>query len=183
MPIFFHNEKNDRYGKGTNHRDHLAPGVDTPPEPAQQIQQAGAGPDGNKNFKGFLRRIQYKMLLRGPSESEFLQIFQNFCAAKGIAYPADLVHRFVEKRFKRTGKTLRRCQPRDVLSHALNLIFFEKLPFVITEEILDRAFESCFVNETTEEGASPLPALPARPEPGVDLWASRMPQANNAFEN
>jgi hypothetical protein len=53
---------------------------------------------------------------------------------------------------------LRRCQPRDLLSHATNLIHFEKLPYVLTDEILDRAFESCFVEE--EETPAAQPAAP-----------------------
>ncbi len=32
--------------------------------------------------EAFLRRIQYKMLLRGPSESEFREIFERFCESK-----------------------------------------------------------------------------------------------------
>ena len=53
----------------------------------------------------------------------------------------------------RPGKVFRRCHPRDVLTHALNLIHFEKLPYELTAEVLDRAFESCFVQE--EEDAAP----------------------------
>ncbi|MGH9632429.1 MAG: ATP-binding protein [Bryobacteraceae bacterium] len=95
--------------------------------------------------EAFLRRIQYKMHLRSPSIEEFLEIFHRFCDSKGLVCPPLLAERFVEKRYLKTGKAFRRCQPRDVLSHAINLIHFEKLPFELTEELLDRAFESCFV--------------------------------------
>ena len=107
--------------------------------------------------EAFLRRIQYKMLLRGPSESEFVQIFERFCAQQQIPCPAGLPQRFIERYYRNTGKTFRRCHPRDVLSHALNLIHFEKLPFDLDDAILNRAFESCFVEE--EEGA-PLTQSP-----------------------
>jgi hypothetical protein len=101
--------------------------------------------------EAFLRRIQYKMLLRGPSESEFTQIFERFCAQQNIPCPAGLPQRFIDQYYRNTGKPFRRCHPRDVLSHALNLIHFEKLPFELNEAILARAFESCFVQE--EENA------------------------------
>jgi hypothetical protein len=54
----------------------------------------------------------------------------------------------------------RRCHPRDVLTHALNLIHFEKLPLVLDEAILTRAFESCFVqeDESTPLAEAPPPA-------------------------
>jgi hypothetical protein len=108
--------------------------------------------------EAFLRRIQYKMLLRGPGESEFAQIFRRYCEQRGLACPDGLISRFVERHYKRTAKTFRRCHPRDVLSHALNLIHFEKLPREITDQLLDRAFESCFVqedqNETVDESVT-----------------------------
>lgn len=100
--------------------------------------------------EAFLRRIQYKMLLRNPSSEEFARIFVNFCAAKELPCPENLVGAFLHKRYATTARPLRRCHPRDVLSHAIDIIHFEKLPFELTEHLLDRAFESCFVEETEE---------------------------------
>jgi len=37
---------------------------------------------------------------------------------------------------------------RDIITHASDLIRFERLPFELNEEILDRAFESCFLEAT-----------------------------------
>ena len=37
--------------------------------------------------------------------------------------------------------------PRDVISHAIDLMHFEKLPFRLTDDVLLRAFESCFTEE------------------------------------
>jgi len=115
----------------------------------------------NLGDEAFLRRIQYKMLLRGPSEIEFVRIFERFSAAHGIPCSSDLLNRFIEKRYRRTGKPFRRCHPRDVLLHALNLIHFEKMPLKLTDGIMDRAFESCFLEE--QEDAPPVasPVLPA----------------------
>jgi hypothetical protein len=110
--------------------------------------------------EAFLRRIQYKMLLRGPAENEFIRIFEAFCAARKLPFTRDLITRFIDRHYRRTGKVFRRCHPRDVLSHALNLIHFEKLPFALTDEVLNRAFDSCFV-EATEEEARPAAAAPA----------------------
>ena len=40
-----------------------------------------------------------------------------------------------------------------MLTHAINLIHFEKLPYALNDEILDRAYECCFVQE--EQGTPP----------------------------
>jgi hypothetical protein len=96
--------------------------------------------------EAFLRRIGYKMHLRNPMESEFIQIFLNFCAQHDMDCDVNLPHWFVQTYYKRHGKRMRRCHPRDVISHALDLIHFEKRPMRLTEEVLDHAFRSCFVD-------------------------------------
>jgi hypothetical protein len=100
--------------------------------------------------EAFLRRIQYKMLLRSPDENEFLSIFRNFCESKQLPHEESSILRFIEKHYQRTGKVFRRCHPRDVLSHVIDMIHFEKHPFRLTDDLLDRAFESCFLEETGE---------------------------------
>ena len=42
---------------------------------------------------------------------------------------------------------MRRCHPRDILGHAVNLIEFRNLPFALTGEILNEAFDSCLLEE------------------------------------
>src|SRR5579884_2226239 len=104
----------------------------------------------NLGDEAFLRRIQYKMLMRNPDENEFRQIFEGFCRGKELACPPELVSKFIEKHYRKTGKPFRRCHPRDVLSHAIDFIHFEKRPFQLTEELADRAFESTFLQESDE---------------------------------
>jgi predicted ATPase with chaperone activity len=101
--------------------------------------------------EAFLRRIQYKLLLRSPDRDEFMGIFQDYCALQGLEFSEDIVSRFVERHYTTTGKRFRRCHPRDVISHATDLIAFERLPWELTETLLDRAFESCFVSSETDD--------------------------------
>ena len=100
--------------------------------------------------EAFMRRIQYKMLLRSPIEQEFIEIFQSYCASQGLECSERLLSGFMEKHYTMTGKRFRRCHPRDVISHAIDLIGFEQLPMELTETVLDRAFESCFVSSETD---------------------------------
>ena len=98
--------------------------------------------------EAFLRRIQYKMLLRSPDEQEFTTIFQRFCQSKSLEHNDGLIARFIDKHYRKAQRPFRRCHPRDILSHAIDLIHFEKLPFQLTDDLVDRAFESCFLEET-----------------------------------
>lgn len=100
--------------------------------------------------EAFLRRIQYKMLLQNPSGQEYTNIFKAFCVAKGLGVSDALIERFILRHYGEGRKQFRRCQPRDILSHAIDLIHYEKLPFELTDELLDSAFESCFVEDHLE---------------------------------
>jgi predicted ATPase with chaperone activity len=101
--------------------------------------------------EAFLRRIQYKMYLQNPTREEYIDIFLNFAESQGLECPVDLVERFIERHYVATGKPFRRCQPRDVLSHAIDLINFEELAYELTDDLLDRAFATCFVSSRFED--------------------------------
>ena len=95
--------------------------------------------------EAFLRRIQYKMFLRSPKAQEFIQIFERYCLDKQILCPPGLAAKFVQKHYVEVKKPFRRCHPRDVISHAVDILHFERRPIALTEDVLDRAFHSCFV--------------------------------------
>ncbi len=94
--------------------------------------------------EAFLRRIQYKMLLKSPEEVEFKEIFDRFCTQHKLPCDPEVFDRFMAKHYRNTGKRRRRCHPRDVISHAMDLIRFEKRMWKLTDEVMDHAFESCF---------------------------------------
>ena len=134
--------------------------------------------------EAFLRRIQYKMLLRGPAESEFVSVSSRGIARPGgLPAPPRLVGRLLEKHYRRTGKPMRRCHPRDVLHHAINLIHFEKLPEELTDELMDRAFASCFLEEEKDGARSASPVLPAAAQSASDYWGDRLAPIPTAFGN
>jgi hypothetical protein len=138
--------------------------------------------------EAFLRRIQYKLLLRGPAENEFIRIFENFCAQRKLPHTRENITRFIEKRYRKTGRVFRRCHPRDVLNHALNLIAFEKLPYQLTDELMDRAYESCYVQESQDEApqmketaAVENPIMPVMTQSCADFWGDQVAQIPTAF--
>ena len=102
--------------------------------------------------EAFLRRIQYKMFLRSPKRPEFRHIFERFAESRALGSPPGVVDAFIEKHYVTGGQQFRRCHPRDVLMHAIDIINFESLPKTLNEDILDRAFNSCFVESLDMEG-------------------------------
>jgi SpoVK/Ycf46/Vps4 family AAA+-type ATPase len=101
--------------------------------------------------EAFLRRIQYKMFLRSPDEDEFLEILERVCVKENLPAPRPVLDAFLDRHYRNTKKPFRRCHPRDVVTHAVDLIQFERLPYQLTEELLDRAFESTFVTDQYED--------------------------------
>jgi len=95
--------------------------------------------------EAFLRRIRYKMFLRSPRAPEFVSIFERYAASRAIACPPGLADLFVEKHYAGGKKRFRRVHPRDVISHAIDIIHFESLRYELTEDVLDRAMRNCFV--------------------------------------
>jgi hypothetical protein len=122
------------------------------------------GPD-SLGDEAFLRRIRYKLLLPGPSRDEFIQIFERCCSSLDFPFRRDLAVRLLDDGLIRGGRYPRRCHPRDILRHAADLIRFEKKPWELTEEVMDRAFRSCFVE-------SPCGSAPPARRPEKDCGAT-----------
>jgi hypothetical protein len=128
--------------------------------------------------EAFLRRIHYKLHLHGPSEAEFIDIFRRYCASKGLASPEGLIARLIARRYRPTSKPFRRCHPRDLISHAIDMMQFQDRAYVLTDELLDEAFASCFVEESESDAASAEPwrGPDASPESGRPEPASAEPE-------
>lgn len=101
--------------------------------------------------EAFLRRIQYKMFLRSPDENEFYAIFRAYCESQNLAPHPQLLGSFIERHYRRTGKAFRRCHPRDLISQVIDQIHFRRLPFELTDELLDLAFEGCFLQSNVND--------------------------------
>jgi hypothetical protein len=107
--------------------------------------------------EAFLRRISYKLLVSSPQEPEFCEIFRRCCTLNGFNCSEKVLDRFIQKHYRAAKKPFRRCHPRDIISHAIDLIEFGGRSHEITEDLLDHAYHNCFVREEGEaEFASPL---------------------------
>jgi hypothetical protein len=100
--------------------------------------------------EAFLRRIKYKMLVKNPTVDEFRELFRLYASKQELQCPAALLDKFLYERYEREKKPFRRCHPRDILLHVADLMEFLDLPHVLTEDLLNRAFDSCFAFSEAE---------------------------------
>jgi predicted ATPase with chaperone activity len=137
--------------KNTDYLSFQAGGKMTVPFEAFLIFSSNLRPD-QLGDEAFLRRIQYKMFLRNPRPPEFIEIFKRFAISRELLCPPGLAEAFIDRHYVKSLKPLRRCHPRDVISHAIDIINFESLPRELNEDVLDRAFYSCFVENVDVNG-------------------------------
>ncbi len=102
--------------------------------------------------EAFLRRIQYKMLVRNPAEDEYRQIFTRFCESRALDCAEGALDRLIAKRYQSERRPMRRCHPRDLISHAIDFIQFEGRLWLLDDDVLDRAWDSCFTDARDLDG-------------------------------
>ena len=94
--------------------------------------------------EAFLRRIQYKIEVKPPTEAEFAEIMRRVCDKNGLTfYPkaAEWIAQYAKER----NIALRSCQPRDLMGHVSAAArFLEKKP-ELSPELVQLACETYFV--------------------------------------
>lgn len=97
--------------------------------------------------EAFLRRIRYKVLAESPSLAEFGRIFQQYCAARSVAFEPAVLDHLLGNYFRPRRIPLRACHPRDLIEQALALAQYRGEPPRLTNELLDAACATYFVND------------------------------------
>ena len=94
--------------------------------------------------EAFLRRIQYKIEIKAPTDQEFAEILRRVCEANKITfYPkaAEWIAQYCRER----NIALRSCHPRDLISHLGAASRFLLKPAELTPELVELACETYFV--------------------------------------
>jgi predicted ATPase with chaperone activity len=94
--------------------------------------------------EAFLRRIPYKIEVGDPTLEEFQTLFKIIAKSLHCEYRQDAVDHLVEKHYKRVGRPLRRCQPRDLLYQVRNYCVYNSLPVEMRPDYFDRVVPSYF---------------------------------------
>ena len=104
--------------------------------------------------EAFLRRIRYKIHVDSPDRDQFRRMFQQECESKGIPFQPSAVS-YVYKHYYEAGVAeARACHARDVVDHLADLRRYTGVDVPLTEETLDAACRSYFVDAGGDFGAT-----------------------------
>ena len=98
--------------------------------------------------EAFLRRIHYKVLAESPTVADFRRIFENCCRERQIPYDDAVVERLLTQYYRPRNLTPRGCHPRDLIDQALAQAAYLGEPRQLTNELLEAACASYFVDDT-----------------------------------
>ncbi|NUP98849.1 MAG: ATP-binding protein [Armatimonadetes bacterium] len=96
--------------------------------------------------EAFLRRIKYKIEIGDPTETQFREIFVNFCGKAGVEYRPAMLDYLIEQHYRRAGRQFRATHPRDLLLQLVDIARFNELSPELTPELLDAAVATYFVD-------------------------------------
>jgi hypothetical protein len=94
--------------------------------------------------EAFLRRIPYKIEVVDPSEANFRELFKIMAGLLDIPYSQDSIDYLIDKYYKAEGRSMRNCQPRDLLLQVRNFCLYEDREVEMTPEYFDYAVENYF---------------------------------------
>ncbi len=103
--------------------------------------------------EAFLRRIHYKIHVLGPDPEEYREIFRRCCQDRDIAYQEAAVQHIYARYYGQMSIQPRACHPRDILDHLLDISRFLEVEHRLSTELLDRACQSYFLDDSTAAGS------------------------------
>ena len=98
--------------------------------------------------EAFLRRIRFKVLVAGPDEAAYRQIWFDLCSQHGIGYNEEVIDRLVEQQYLDTGRPFRGVHARDLLSHVVHSARYQEIPVQLSDDLIDAACRAYFVRST-----------------------------------
>ncbi|NDJ52335.1 MAG: AAA family ATPase [Chloroflexi bacterium] len=95
--------------------------------------------------EAFLRRIQIKVLVDGPDERMFYQIFTLFCNIYKVPFNKEAFIHLLQRWYRSTGRALQAVHPRDLLKIIIAMCEFEGVPVELSPARIDDACGAYFV--------------------------------------
>jgi hypothetical protein len=89
--------------------------------------------------EAFLRRIPYKIEFADPDPRAFRRVLGEAAEAMGFIVDEAAVDYLIDTYYKKTGRGMRYCHPRDLLLQVRNRCLFNNTPLELTEEAFDYA--------------------------------------------
>jgi DNA helicase TIP49 (TBP-interacting protein) len=94
--------------------------------------------------EAFLRRLRYKIETKDPTEDEFRTLFRTVCQKEELECSEDTIDYLIEEHYKKTGRSMRRCHPRDLLEIIEDYCVYKNEDLQVNRDLLDRAAETYF---------------------------------------
>jgi MoxR-like ATPase len=94
--------------------------------------------------EAFLRRIPYKIDVGGPTEEQFRDLFLQLAFSMGFEPVRQPLDHLIDEYFRKPGRTMRFCHPRDLLRQIKNYYEFLELPPKLSVEAIDAAATDYF---------------------------------------
>ena len=111
--------------------------------------------------EAFLRRIHYKIEVPNPTRSEYAEILELCCEAKGIEYEEGILDYLFDRFYQDEDMPPRRCHPRDLINHVLDLAGYKGSSPTLQGPLMEAACKSYFLPpEVAHERPSPSPMEP-----------------------
>jgi predicted ATPase with chaperone activity len=92
----------------------------------------------------FLRRIPYKIEIADADEPEFRRLFELYAERFDCPYAEEAVDHLIARHYRPSGRPMRRCQARDLLSQIQHYCAYNDLPLEMRPEYFDRVAKSYF---------------------------------------
>ena len=93
--------------------------------------------------EAFLRRMGYRLQFSAPSAEAYSVILQRYFAYRELNYDSQFLYRLFT-RYEKENRTMKACEPRDLVERCLDICKYENLPRRITMDLLDRAWNYYF---------------------------------------
>ncbi|HMB73568.1 MAG TPA: AAA family ATPase [Gammaproteobacteria bacterium] len=104
--------------------------------------------------EAFLRRIGHKIYCGYASPQTYESIWKSVCRKERIPYDPEHVHYLLSEHYRRDGRPLLPCHPKDLIGIAMDKARYTGANNELTEELLDWAWDTYFVSMDREAGMS-----------------------------
>ena len=89
-----------------------------------------------------LRRIYFKIFVPSPTKDDYVKIFEDACAERGLAFDAELIERFYDDNYERPGHVTSGAHPGFLLSHIRAASVFRGVEPALSADILSLAWRN-----------------------------------------
>ena len=94
----------------------------------------------------FMRRIQMKVEVGGPSEKLFYQIFTESCKSLNVEFDKKTFVHLLQKWYRGPNRIMQAVHPRDLIKTIVSICNYDNTKPRLTPELVDEACESYFVD-------------------------------------